>query len=76
MEKKLQKIYLTYYNSLIVQDLWQARYQILSVIFVNEFIKLNVDTGTVIKKYEICRIKYKYCDCFLEYANFTEDLTE
>ena len=24
MEKKLQKIYLTYYNLLIVQDLWQA----------------------------------------------------
>ena len=22
------------------------------------------------------RIKYKYCDCFLEYTNFKEDLTE
>ena len=22
------------------------------------------------KKYEICEIKYKYCDCFLEYTNF------
>ena len=28
------------------------------------------------KKCEICRIKYKYCDCFLEYINFKEDLME
>ena len=26
MEKKLQKIYLTYYDLLILQDLWQAHY--------------------------------------------------
>ena len=47
MEKKLQKIYLTYYNLLIVQDLWQA-----------------------------CGIKYRHCDCFLEYKNFKDDLIE
>ena len=29
MEKKLQKIYLTYYSILIAQYLWQAHYQIL-----------------------------------------------
>ena len=23
-----------------------------------------------------CRIKYKYCYCFPEYTNFTDDLTE
>ena len=28
-EKKLQKPYLTDYNLVTVQDLWQARYQIL-----------------------------------------------
>ena len=28
------------------------------------------------KKCEACRIKYKYCDCFLEYTNFKEDLIE
>ena len=28
------------------------------------------------KKYETCGIKYKYCDCFLEYTNFKDDLTE
>ena len=28
------------------------------------------------KKFETCRIKYKYCDSFLEYANFKDDLIE
>ena len=28
------------------------------------------------KKYEICGIKYKYCDCFLEYKIFKNDLIE
>ena len=49
MEKKLQKVYPTDYNLLIVQDLWQAHYQILSVIFLKEFIKLNVNTDIMIK---------------------------
>ena len=26
------------------------------------------------KKCKICGIKYKYCDCFLEYTNFKDDL--
>ena len=49
MEKKLQQIYLTYYSLLIVQDLWQAHYQILSIIFLKEFIELNVNSDTLIK---------------------------
>ena len=36
--KKIQKIYLTNYNLLIAQDLWQAHYQILLIIFLKEFI--------------------------------------
>ena len=28
------------------------------------------------KKCETCRIKYKYCDCFLEYTNFKDNLIE
>ena len=28
------------------------------------------------KKCKICGIKYKYCDCFLEYTNFKDDLVE
>ena len=39
--KKLQKIYLTYYNLLLMQDLWQVHYHFLSIIFLKEFIKLN-----------------------------------
>ena len=56
MEKKLQKIYLTYYNSLIAQDLWQPHYQIV----LKEFTELNINSHMTIKKCEKCRIKYKY----------------
>ena len=28
------------------------------------------------KKCQTCGIKYKYCDCFLQYANFKDDLIE
>ena len=28
------------------------------------------------KKCETCRIKYKYCDCFLKYTNFRHDFIE
>ena len=43
MEKKLQKIHLTYYNLLIAQNLWQARYQIFSIIYLKGFIELNTN---------------------------------
>ena len=50
MEKRLQKIDLTYNTFLIVQDLWQAHYQILSIIFLKEFIELNVNMNMTKKK--------------------------
>ena len=49
MEKQLQKIYFTYYNSLLVQDLWQAHNQDLSKIFLKGFIDLNVDKDMMIE---------------------------
>ena len=52
MEQKLQKIYLGYYNLLIVQCLWQVYYQILSMIFLKEFTKLNESKDLMIKKCE------------------------
>ena len=52
MERKLQKIYLTYYNLLIVQDLWQAHYQIFSIIFLKEFIELIVKLDRMIRNVE------------------------
>ena len=45
MEKKVLKIYLTYYSLLIAQDLWQAHYQ----IFLKKFIELNVNLDTIIR---------------------------
>ena len=42
MEKKLQKQYFTSYSLLTAQDLWQAHYQILLIILMKDFTKLNV----------------------------------
>ena len=56
MEKKLQKIYLTYYNLLTMQDLWQAQDQILSLIFLKEFIKLNGITDMTIKNVKLAEL--------------------
>ena len=28
------------------------------------------------KKWETCIIKYRHCDCFLEYTNFKDNLVE
>ena len=53
MQKKLEKIYLTYYNLLIAQDMWQAHYQILSIIFLQEFIELIVNTDIMIKNVKL-----------------------
>ena len=38
--------------------------------------KIKCKYGHDDKKCEICRIKYKCCDCFLEYPNFKDDLIE
>ena len=75
MKKKLQKIYLTYYNLLIAQDLWQAHYQILSIIFLKEFVESNDNSDMMIKIVKR-GIKYKHWDCFLEYTNFKDNLIE
>ena len=63
MENKLQKTYLTNCNLLLAQDLWQAYYQILSIIFLKELIKLIENMNTMIKKFKTCGIKYSYCNC-------------
>ena len=56
MEKKLQKTYCTYYNLLIAQGLWQAHYQIWSIIFLKEFIELNVNTDMMIKNVKLLEL--------------------
>ena len=75
MESKLQKVYLTCYNLLIAQDLWQAHYQILSIIFLKELMKLNENTGTMIKNVKLAELHTK-CNCFLECTNFKDVLIE
>ena len=56
MESKLQKTYDTYYKLLIVQDIWQAHYQILSIIVLKEFIELNVNTDMIIKNVKLAKL--------------------
>ena len=76
MEKKLQKINLTYKNLLIMQDLWKVHYQTLLIMFLKEFIELNVNSGTIKKICKISTTKYKDFNWFLENANFKDDLIE
>ena len=54
---KYQKIYLTYYNLLIAQNLLQFLYEILLIIFQREFIKLNVNTDMAIKYVGLAELK-------------------
>ena len=49
MGKKIQKANLIGYNLLMAKDLWHAHYQILLIILLKQFIKLNVNTKTMIK---------------------------
>ena len=65
MEKKLQKTYLTYSNLLIVQDLWQAHYQILSIIFQKKFIKLNVNMDMMMKNVKLEELNVSIPTVFL-----------
>ena len=65
MEKKLQKIYLTYYNLLMAQDLWQGHYQILTVIFLKEFIELNVSSNVMIENVNHVDLNITFATVFL-----------
>ena len=49
MDKSREDIYLTYCNLLITQDLWQVLYQIMSIIFLKEFIELSLNLDTMVK---------------------------
>ena len=41
-----------------------------------EIHRINCKYGHDDKKCETCRIKFKYCECFLGYTNFKDDLIE
>ena len=74
MEKKLQKIYGSYFNLLIAQDLWQANYQISNNNLSEGIHRIKYKYRRDDKKCRACGIKNKHCDCFLDYTNFKEDL--
>ena len=69
---KVNKIYPTCYNLLITQDLWQAHYQIFSIIFLKKFLKLNVNADTITKSMKFVEVHTKH-PCFLELINFKDD---
>ena len=68
------------------QDLWQAYHQILSITFLKEFIKLNVNSDMIIKNAEHVElhkkiataffnlIEYKCLCCNKNYQQFDENL--
>ena len=65
VEQKLQKIYATYYRLLIVQDLWQVHYQILSILLLKEFIELNVNSDMAIKNVKHVELNKSIANFFL-----------
>ena len=48
-ENKLQKHMLNLHITILAQDLWQAYYQILSIIFLKKFLELNINTDMMLK---------------------------
>ena len=61
---------------MIGQDLWQAHCQILLINLSAGLRRIKCKLGYDDEKCEISGIKYKYCDCFLKYENFNDDLIE
>ena len=69
MEKKLQKVFVTFYNLLIAQDLWQTHYQILSITFLKEFIELNGNIDMMIKNERLVELDISIATVFVN-TNF------
>ena len=61
---KSQKLYLTDYNLLIVQDLWQAPYQVLLIILLKEFMKINVNSDIMITNLKLMKLNAKIATAF------------
>ena len=77
MEKKL--FYIMQNISYILQDIDSARFKASSLSdFVNNLSegihRIKCKFGHDHKTCETRGVKYKYCNCFLEYTNFKDDL--
>ena len=55
----------SYIFSLMVEDLWQIDYQILSIIFLKEFIELNVNFDTTINNIKHVELNINVATVFL-----------
>ena len=64
-KKKSQKPYLTDYNSLTVLYSWQVHYQILLIILLMEYIKLNVNRDSMMKNVKLAELNTKIMTAFL-----------
>ena len=73
---EITKLYLTDYNLLMMQYLWQAQYLAWSISLLKELIKLNVNTSTTIKYVKLVEISNKYSNRVLEYTDFKAVLIE
>ena len=56
------------------KDLWQTRYQILSIILLSKLVKLKLKKGHNNKKCEMCGIKYKDQEYRFKYINVKDSL--
>ena len=65
MKKLARKIYLTYYSLLIAEDLWQAHYQILTIIFLKKLIELSVNTDMITKNVKLAQVNINKATLFL-----------
>ena len=65
MEKKSPTLYLTDYNLLIAQDLWQTYYQVSLIILLKEFIKLNVKINIIKNNAKNVELNTKIATAFL-----------
>ena len=52
------------YNLLITQHLWQARYQVLSIMFLKEFTKLNLSMDTMRKNVKFSKLNVSIATAF------------
>ena len=64
-EEEITKKDLIYHNLLIVQELWQVYYQILSVIFLTEFKELNMTRDTMIKNVRLVELNISIATVFM-----------
>ena len=61
---------------LIVEDIWQAHYQILSIVVLKEFIELNVNTDMIIKNVNLAKLYLSTGMVFLNTQVLTKTATK